>query len=114
MGEHTVYGCPELTIYAEIEKDSTPWNAFWNSSYRPVVWGCTLSNDRTYVVSFIKGKDSFTNVNGFNTLSDPYRTGYDFLGWSTTQDGLVEYTTAELASAPDGIIYAVWGEKTSE
>ncbi len=109
MEQHAVYGCSELTIYVEGNRDTLEWNDYWNSVYRPVVWDCGLSEDATYVVSFNKNEYSFDNTDALNGISEPYRMGYDFLGWSTIEDGAVEYTTTtELISAPNGIYYAIW------
>ena len=116
IGKHAFYNLNETTIYVESEEIQPYWSDRFNSSYRPVFWGCTLSEDGSYVVSFTMGKKLLANPDATNGISDPTRDGYTFLGWSTSSDNSVEYTSENIATAPEGtVLYAVWsaiGEPT--
>lgn len=110
IDKHAFYGCTSLTIYAETSSAPEGWVKYWNSSYRPVVWGCTLSSDKDYVVSFTKAEGSISYKNESNTLSMPLRDGYVFDGWSTAKDATrAEYTVESVTEAEDGtVLYSVW------
>ena len=101
IGKYVFNDCNALTIYAEAESKPNNWDNDWNNSNLPVIWKSTLSQDKTYVVSFEKNE---------NTPSDadyPYREGYSFAGWFTTDDfsGAL-YDNA--LDAPNGTLYARW------
>ena len=49
LGNHVFYGCNTLTIYCESKAAGENWGARWNSGYRPVVYGCVLSSDKSFV-----------------------------------------------------------------
>lgn len=105
LGIHAFYLCPALTLYledgVEIETGS------WNSSFRPMVYGCTLSSDGTFIVSVTTGRIEYQTALG--GLSAPYREGFDFMGWATDQSGEVRYGANELSSVPAGrTLYAVY------
>ena len=107
IGAHAFYGCNALTVYAE-GAQGDGWNARWNSSYRPVVWGCDISPDG-YVVSFELTRTSVENFTIAAAPSAPVREGYAFLGWASEADGAAQYTMDELGSLPPGsTLYAVW------
>ena len=110
IGKHAFYGMNNTTIYAVSSGVKPYWNEKFNSSYRPVVWGCTLSEDGSYVVSFTADKNTILNAQAKNGIADPYRSGYTFAGWATdSANGAVAYTSANLAEAPAGtVLYAVW------
>ncbi|MBQ8389279.1 MAG: leucine-rich repeat protein [Clostridia bacterium] len=109
MGQHAMYGNSRVTVYCEAEKDPSGWHGRWNSSFRPVVYGCTFSEDKTYVESFVKTKNSIANFDAVNGISAPVRTGYTFSGWATEQGGEVAYSAADIMNAPNGTtLYAVW------
>lgn len=109
---HAFYGCDLLTVYTEFKGIPEKWHKNWNSSYRPVVWNCNLSEDKDYVVSLEKREGSIVNRNSINTLSAPMRVGYSFVGWSTNANATVAaYTAQTLIDAPDGRrLYAIWLE----
>jgi uncharacterized repeat protein (TIGR02543 family) len=76
-----------------------------------VVWGCTLSEDGSYVVSFTKTASSISNPTATNGISAPYREGYTFGGWATVEGGTASYTAANVNSAADDtVLYAIWIE----
>lgn len=110
---HAFYGCDELTIYTEYSTAGESWDKFWNSSYRPVVWDCTLSEGKDYVVSFTKGETTIENKNMSNTLSLPTREGYECIGWHTNAAATeAVYTMQTIVDVTDGRrLYAVWVEK---
>jgi hypothetical protein len=99
-----------MTIYMQAEGETEGWNTYWNSSYRPVIWGCELSDDGTYVVAVEVSETSFSNYNERSGNSAPVREGYEFLGWSTSEYSQnVEYLLGEMDSVPLGTkLYAVW------
>ncbi|MCL1900931.1 MAG: leucine-rich repeat protein [Firmicutes bacterium] len=104
-----------LTIYVEAESKPAGWDSNWNISNRPVVWGCTLSADKTYVVSFTKTSTSISNPTAISGISAPYREGYTFGGWAISEEDAANYisayTAANVNSAPDGTtLYAIWIE----
>lgn len=110
IGKHAFYNLNETTIYAAAEKIMPYWNDRFNSSYRPIFWGCTLSDDGSYVVSVTVSDKLLKNPDAKNGISDPTRDGYIFLGWSTSLDSReIAYTSDNIASAPDGtVLFAVW------
>ncbi|MCX4313549.1 MAG: leucine-rich repeat protein [Clostridia bacterium] len=114
MDAYVFYGCNDLTVYVESDKDGEGWNTRWNASYCPTVYGATLSQDKSHVVSVTKTETNIVNVNEKVFVGPPVRDGYAFIGWATTDGGEAVYTAEELVSAPDGAtLYAVW-EKSAE
>lgn len=102
--------CDIDTIYTEKTSKPSSWDSEWNCENRPVVWGCTFSNDKSYVVSVNKTSSSITNSNATGGVVNPGREDYTFAGWYTTSD----YTGTKydsLLTAPNGILYAKWEEK---
>ncbi len=110
IGEHAFYGAKSATIYTEAVTLGAEWLDRWNSSYRPIVWGCTLSEDKTFVVSIKITETTFENGYETNVLSAPQKAGCEFLGWSLSPDSNeVAYTASELINAKIGeTVYAVW------
>jgi len=105
IGTGAFNGNASLTIYTQRSYTST--NPNWNGSNRPIVWGCTLSSDNSYVVSFSKTVSSPSYQSAANGITNPYRSGYNFGGWYTTSDySGTQYMN--LATAPNGILYAKW------
>ena len=114
IGKHAFYGMANTTIFCEAAEAPIGWHFRFNSSYRPIFWGCGLSDDNTYVVSFTKSDNNPDNVDENNIISNPEREGYTFEGWSTILNSTsVAYTTDTVATAPAGtVLYAVWTEIT--
>ena len=115
VGMHAFYGAKNATIFSDAPAEPSDWNVRWNSSFRPVVWGCVLSEDKTYVVSVEINDGTLTNTYTFydekvnNVFSGPRRSGYTFAGWATEQGGAVTYKAEDIADAEKGTtLYSVW------
>ena len=108
--KHAFYGCTSLTVYTEYSSAPDTFDKYWNSSYRPVVWGCTLSSAKDYVDSVTKGSGSVTNKNDSNTISMPYRAGFVFVGWATRSDATEPTHGADgiLTVKSGSVLYAIW------
>ncbi|HOK19872.1 MAG TPA: hypothetical protein PK188_05240, partial [Thermosynergistes sp.] len=64
------------------------------------VYGCTLSQDNSYVISVSwQGQ-------GFSPLA-PFRQGYRFEGWYINSD-FSEQGYTDLSGCPEGTYYAKW------
>ena len=116
MGKHAFYGLHSATFFAEPDTIKPYWEERWNSSYRAILWGCELSDDKSYVISFTKGKNLYDNISSPDATLAPERDGYTFAGWATNSAAeSVEYTATQLAEIPDGAtLYAVWTQNTTE
>ena len=116
IGKHAFYGLNAATFFAEPEAIKPYWNERWNSSYRAILWGCELSADKSYVVSFTKDKNLDDNLSSPNATLAPEREGYTFAGWATDEAAsTVVYSAAQLAEIPNGTtVYAVWTQNTPE
>lgn len=116
VGAHAFNGNPKTTFFLESETVPEGWSARWNSAYRPVYSGCTLSEDKTYVVSFVKTENSLINVTEKTAAGDPERAGYTFGGWKLVVENSEEdviYKSSELATVADGSrLEAIWNENT--
>ena len=110
IDKHAFYGCSSLTIYTEHSSAPATFAKYWNSSYRPVVWGCTLSEAKDHVASVKKSGASVTNKNESNTISAPYKAGYVFDGWATRSGATdAEYGVDGILRVKDGtVLYAVF------
>ncbi|MDR3293441.1 MAG: leucine-rich repeat protein [Clostridiales bacterium] len=110
IGQYAFRSCSKLTIYVEASSKPSGWDTDWNNSNRPVVWGCTLSEDKSYVVSFTKAPSSVSNPTATNGILAPYREGYTFGGWAITEGGTTAaYAVEDVNKAPNGVIlYAIW------
>ena len=107
IGKHAFYGLNTATFFAEPDAIKPYWNNRWNSSYRAIFWGCTLSEDKSYVVSFVKNVNTYDNLSSPDATLTPERDGYTFVGWSTA-DGTT-YTADRIAEVADGTtLYSVW------
>jgi uncharacterized repeat protein (TIGR02543 family) len=98
------------TIFCEADKAPSEWNERYNTSYRPIFFGCEFSEDNSYVVAFTMYENGFDNVDESNVIATPTREGYTFAGWSTVQDGTAaDYTMETIVTAPIGTkLYAIW------
>lgn len=109
---HAFYGCKQATVYTEVTEFPFDWHVRLNSSYRPLVWGVTLSEDKTYVQSLTVGEKTFLNVTEEKSLTAPQRKGYKFVRWEATVNGVeITYQANEANLAPVGtVLTAVWEE----
>lgn len=116
VGKHAFYGMKNATFFTDVkfEEGILPpyWNERWNSSYRPVLWGCTLSEDMSYVVSYTYSLNKFSNYDTPDAALKPERAGYYFAGWTTTEGSTeVVYKADQLLEVAEGtVLYAVWIE----
>ena len=112
LGKHSFYGMNSATLYCEGDAIAAYWSEDWNSSYRPVVWGCELSEDNSYVVCVTVTDTTFDNHDALGGMSAPKRDGYTFFGWETVLgSNTADYTAANASEAPVGtVLYAIWHE----
>lgn len=110
IGKHAFYGMNSSTIYCEAQNKPNEWHARFNTSYRPVFYGCEVSEDG-YVVSIIIKENNPVNPNAKNGILSPERAGYNFIGWASSPDATAaEYTCENVASAPENtILYPIYG-----
>ncbi len=116
IDKHAFNGCNNATVYTEYSERPQGWIGQWNSSYRTVFWGCTLSEDDSYVVSFVKTATTLTNTSVVNGMAAPERAGWEFKGWTTVKGGTTEeYTMETIVNAENGVtLYAVWAQVVAE
>ena len=108
---HAFYGIKGATFYMTAAAKPDNWAARWNSSYRPVVWGCTVKSDEhgEYVFAVTVNEGTFENPNAKDGFTAPQREGYVFDGWATEENGAVVYTLETFVNADMGAtLYAVW------
>lgn len=111
IGKHAFYGMKNATIYCESASIPAYWSEHWNTTYRPVVWGVTLSEDKTYVVSFVKGTDNPDNISELVTVSLPKREGYVCEGFTVmvADNDPQIYGPKQIADLPDGtVVHILW------
>ena len=113
IDQHAFYGCDNLTLYFDGETFPAGWSERWNSSYRPVVMGCTVSEDNSYVIYTDTQSKRVLNLNSKNTVSDPTREGYTFGGWGSSATATTPSFTSENISEAEGgrKLYAIWLEE---
>lgn len=108
IGSNAFYGCEMLTVFCAHQSKPSGWASEWNSSNRPVAWGCNITGTyESYVTSFTKSATNPTNSGAVNGISNPHRNTIDFEGWYTSADfSGTKYSN--IASAPNGTLYAKW------
>ncbi len=113
IGKHVFYGLKTTSLYCEADAPQADWNVQFNSSFRPVFWGVTLSEDGKYVVSVTAGENTVINPKATNGISDPCREGYVFVGWATELgSATASYTSKNVDEAPEGtVLYAIWTQQ---
>ncbi len=103
-------GVREYTVYAETQILHEEWEFAATQMFYNIIFGCELSEDKTYVVSVTINEDNIFNT----AIAPPYREGYEFIGWSEDPNGDdAEYSIDDLSndSLPYGmVLYAVWAE----
>ncbi len=107
---HAFYGAYDAVIYIYGNDTENEWNSRWNSSYVPVITGCVLSPDKSFIESFTKTKENPDNMPVDDTITPPMRAGFNFVGFSTTSGATnAEYTMETLKKVPEGtVLYTVW------
>lgn len=116
VGANAFYGCTQASFYLEEGTQSDEWNLRWNSSSRPVVYGASLSEDRTFITGITVGEKAVANnvnlaVSAITPLLPPEREGYTFSGWQRADGKIIN--TYEIPNEPAGsVLTAVW--KASE
>ncbi len=111
VGLHAFYGAFDAVVYVYGgETTGSAWNSRWNSSYLPVITGCILSEDNTYLVSFVKNETNPDNMPIDGSMTAPVRSGYNFVGFSTSANATTaEYDMVTLLDVPAGtVLYTVW------
>ena len=101
-----------LTIYTEYSGRPAGWSTTWNNSDRPIVWGCTLSSDKSYIISFNKTATNPQNQNAEDGITNPFRKDHSFGGWYTTSD-FSGTSYDDLLDVPLGMVYAEWIDMSS-
>lgn len=112
VGRLALYGCRNLTFYCEAESQPSEWNGMWNVLFRPVFWGCTLSEDKSYVVAYESTAEGVFNPLALNGISAPTRAGMVLEYWSLSSDlSTNDYSAEDVYKAPAGVtLYAKWVE----
>ncbi len=110
IDQHAFYGCANMTVYTDGSADGENWKTGWNSTHCPVVWGCTLSEDGTYVYAVTKTESFVTMKDISKVLTAPARESYTFAGWAYEPEAaLAEIAMEDLLTVADGTtVYAVW------
>ncbi len=109
IGPHAFYKCFNMTVYSAAPMTaSAAWDGLWNSSFRPVFWGCTL-DETGNVLSVTVGQVSNPYAR-FGAVA-PHRDGFAFAGWATSEDGEAEYDVQSWRDAAEGtVLYALYDE----
>lgn len=107
---HAFYGAYDAVIYVYGDSAANEWDKRWNSSYVPVITGCTISSDKSYIESFIKTGENPDNMPVDDAMTAPVRAGFNFVGFSTASGATeAEYTMETLKNVPsDTLLYTVW------
>ena len=114
VGKLAFHGAKNAVIYMENVQIPETWSARWNGSFMPVVSGVKLSDDNAHVVSWSSAEGKIENISSFVSLVDPSRTGYTFIGWSTTENDTA-WQYADLTEVPENTtVYSVWTEGEPE
>ena len=109
IGDHAFYDCTSLTVYTDATSNLGNWDKYLNSSYRPIVWGCTLSADNSYVVSVTITAQTL-QFGEMLQFGAPKQGNVSAFGWATTEGGEVVYSPEQIIGVPVGTtLYAVWG-----
>ena len=115
IGSHAFYGCGDMTIYSSATQEYANWSSKWNSSFKPVVWGCEIV-EGNYVYSITVTQNTISNSDASGGVVKPVRKGYEFEGWATEVGGEVVYNPSDITTGIEQgtTLYAVWREKTEE
>ena len=108
IGGHAFYGNHSLTVYVSKGAITENWSTTWNSSHRPVIFGCEMAEDDGHIISFTKS--NVQNLNQSNLISAPVWVGYSFIGWDEDENATIPtYASPDFSQAADGVtLYAIW------
>ena len=111
IGPHAFYKCFNMTVYSAAPMTaSAAWDVLWNSSFRPVFWGCTL-DEAGNVLSVTAGQVSNPYAR-FGAVA-PQKDGFEFVGWATSEGGEAEYDAQSWRDAAEGtVLYAIYNGDT--
>jgi hypothetical protein len=95
-----------LTIYARAESEPLTWNANWNRSERPVIWGLDVAHYEfeTYGGTAVQGLMDDT----LTILPETYKENYIFIGWFNNAECDGEPIEAPYYSKSNTVLYAGW------
>ena len=103
------FDCKIATIYTDATQKPSGWNPRYNSSFRPVVYGSILNNDKSYVWAVDLANGGVENADAEFGITQPKCTLYAFVGWATEENGEVKYSANEIGTIGQPItLYAVW------
>ena len=113
IGERAFWGNNNLTIYTQVTSKPNGWHTDWNYSNRPVFWECTLSSDKTHVLSFKKKAGNPSNISAVNGISNPCWDGYNFSGWYILDENNNKVYYSDLSTIANGkTVYADWTKQS--
>ncbi len=107
IGPHAFYRCLNMTVYSAAPMTaSAAWDGLWNSSFRPVFWGCTLDAEGN--VSSVTAGQVSNPYARFGAVA-PEKQGYAFAGWATSEEGEAAYDAQSWREAAEGtVLYALY------
>ena len=113
VGSYAFYGCMDASFYSTLESVPLSWSQRWNPTFRPMLWGVTLSEEG-YVISI--HTEGIVGGMAQGGIAAPEREGYEFLGWATQENATAaEYQMSDLPFfEEETTLYAVYGPKTAE
>jgi|GEM_PF-4128992 len=104
MGWATTLNGAPTDVFETMPDEELNYYAVWQINQRTITWnangGGALTGDYT------KGSVDYNTI--IIKPADPTRTGYDFVGWNTSQEATTAITTATTMPDNDLTYYAVW------
>ena len=127
INEHAFFGCKNSTIYTNLSlqtinnSDEYNWHTLYNSSKLVVIYNAELSEDNSYVVSFVKNDENMANFNEKKLITTPKKNGYIFEGWyivTVDEEGkeiITNITVEEILNLSDGTkVFLKWKKGNNE
>ena len=108
IGNYAFERCSSLTIYCVAEAKPEGWSNFWNSSDRPVVWGCVeygASDSFLYGISKINN-DTYAVITGYRGADTDIRIPETINGVKVAAIGdwaFRDCTSLTSVTIPDGV-----------
>ena len=105
-----------MTIYVAHTSIPAGWGKDWNSSFHPVVWGYTVTEeDGEYIAYIVVTETSIENAWDADGFVAPTKDGHKFIGWALSPNGDVVYSMEDFMTAPTGtILYAKWQQVSND